>query len=188
MSGWILLLGIIFVAVGVISATRLPPSVSVDLPDPPKIASAPIPAVQETVERVFGLWKAPESHFWSDNLRVAPPVVVRDETVPHGPLVAEQGGRTRPIESSTLRSSEWTQFLRRIIVATGVANPLDKSFGTSGVVERELLNAIVVIPPPGPLTLDGGEEINLSQMILDGGDPRSEEQCVYTGGDVAGTI
>lgn len=188
MLRWIVLLGVVLATVSALWSTRLPPCVSTDLPDPPKIASAPIPPVQETVERVFGLWKAPESHFWSDTLRVRPPMVVRDECVPHGPLVAKQEGRTRPIESSTLRSSEWTQFLRRIIVATGVANPLDKSFATSGVVERDLLNAIVVLPPPTPVVLDGGEEINLSQMILDGGDPLSEEQCVYTGGDVSGTI
>lgn len=188
MLRWIVLLGLIVAGVSALWSTQLPPSVSVDIPNPPTVETAPVPPVQQTVERLFGLWKSPDSHFWSDNLRVGPPEIARDETVPHGPLVAEQAGWTRRIESSTMRSSEWTEFIRRIVIATGVLNSRDKSFATSGVVEKELLNAIVPIPPEEPLTLDGGFPFNPSEIILDGRGPGDEEPFVYSGGGVDGIV
>ena len=190
MSWWILLLGLIVVSVGVLWSTRLPPSVAVDLPVPPK--ADPVPLAQPIVERLIGLWSVPESHFWSDNLRVGPPSATREESVPHGPRVAEQAGWTRPIESERMRSSEWTEFLRRTLIATGILNPLDKSFASSGVVERALCSTVCPSAPPAPSTetpvFDGGGIAPATILTLDGRGPGNEEAGIYTGGNVYGEL
>jgi hypothetical protein len=187
MSWWILLLGLIVVGLGVIWETRLPPSVSVDLPDPPKADPVPV------VERVFGLWSAPESHFWSDNLRVGPPTATREESVPHGPRVAEQAGWTRPYLGSKREASVWTELRRQLIVATGVSNPLDKSFATSGVIERLLSNTLTLLfptsTPPTPAiegTIDGGDADGPGVTLLDAGDDGTNSNIIFDGGDVNG--
>lgn len=185
MLRWIVLLGVLMVGLGVLWNTRPPPRVSVDLPNPPKVDP-----VQPIVERVFGLWTAPESHFWSDTLRVGPPKVVRDESVPHGPMVGEQAGWTRPVESDRLRGSDWTAKLRRTLIGTGIANPLDKSFATSGVLERLLCGTMCPPPPslPEPPIFDGAD-INASAVLtLDARGYGNEEPVVYTGGDVYGQM
>lgn len=194
MSWWILLLGLIVVGVGVLWSTSLPPSVSVDLPDPPKADTVPV--LQPTVERIMGLWSAPESHFWSDNLRVAPPSATREESVPHGPVVAAQAGWTRPYLGSTREASVWTELRRQLVVATGVSNPLDKSFATSGVVERFLNNSLYLlfapppVPPPVPEiqgVLDGGNAIAPGgAATLDAGDDGTNAPTILDGGDVNG--
>lgn len=190
MLRWLLLLGLIGMVVAVLWSTRLPPSVAVDLPDPPK--ADPIPVAQPVVERLLGLWATPDQHFWSDNLRVGPPQVTRDEFVRHGPRVAEQAGWTRPVESNRMRSSDWTGWLRRTLVGTGVANPLDKSFATSGVLERTLCGALCPSAPPPSTTepdiLDGGGADPASVLTLDGRGPLDEESMVYSGGDVYGQL
>jgi hypothetical protein len=193
MSWWILLLGLVVVGLGVLWSTRLPPSVAVDLPIPPK--ADPVPVLQPAVDRLIGLWSAPDSHFWSDNLRVAPPSASREETVPHGPRVAEQAGWTRPYLGSKREASVWTELRRQLVVATGVSNPLDKSFATSGVVERFLNNSLYLLfaPPPAvPPTpeiqgvLDGGDEDGAGTLGLDAGDDTTEADIILDGGDVNG--
>lgn len=193
MSWWILLLGLVAVGVGVLWSTRLPPSVSVDLPNPPKIDDDPIPDTEPVIERLFGLWSTPESHFWSDNLRVGPPVVARAEHVPHGPRVAEQAGWTRPYLGSTREASVWTQLVRQITVSYGIPNPLDKSFATSGVIERFLGNSLTALfpqiaPPPPEIEgiLDGGDDNGAGPIGLDAGNETTETDTVLDGGDVNG--
>lgn len=120
---------------------------------------------------LFGLWDAPDSHFWSDNLRVGPPQVTRFEFVPHGPVVAEQAGRTRPYLGSRKEASVWTELLRRFVNSTGVANLLDKSFYSSGYLDRSLSCALCTIAPPRSeeIIYDGGDQTTESTNILDGG-------------------
>lgn len=188
----LVLLGLVGVALAILWVTRLPPTVAVDLPDPPK--ADPVPIAEPVVERLLGLWATPETHFWSDNLRVGPPSATREETVPHGPRVAEQAGWTRPTESDRMRSSDWTGWLRRTLIGTGVTNPLDKSFATSGVLERTLCGTLCptvpnVIPPsPEPDVLDGGTQDASGLLVLDGLGPGNNETNVYTGGDVYGQV
>ena len=192
MSGWILLLGLVVVSLGVIWATRLPPSVSVDLPDPPKVADDPIPDAEPIIQRMFGLWASPESHFWSDNLRVGPPVVARDEHVPHGPRVGEQAGWTRPYIGSKMRSSEWTETIRRIVVGSGVANPLDKSFASSGVLERAICGLFCASTagqgPSETPVYDGGGTDNTSNVFIVGGNQNTESPNIWTGGNQNGAL
>lgn len=189
----LILLGLVGVVFAILWATRLPPTVAVDLPDPPK--ADPVPVVQPVVERLMGLWATPDSHFWSDNLRVGPPSATRDESVPHGPMVGEQAGWTRPYLGSKREASVWTELRRQLVVATGVANPLDKSFATSGVVERLLNNSLYALfaPPPAPQPtpeiegiLDGGNSNDPGATILDAGDNTTNAPNVLDGGDVNG--
>ena len=194
MLRWILLLGLLGLLGWALWSTRLPPSIAIDLPDPPK-AAEPVPVAQPVVERLMGLWTTPDSHFWSDNLRVGPPQVARDEHIPHGPRVAEQAGWTRPIESDRMRSSDWTGWLRRTLIGTGVSNPLDKSFATSGVLERALCGTVCPsalpappVPPPEPTIFDGGGISPSVLLTLDGLGRNDEEPIVYTGGDVYGQL
>ena len=193
MSWWVLLLGLIVVGLGVVWSTRLPPSVSVDIPDPPKVVDDPIPDAEPVIQRMVGLWAAPESHFWSDNLRVGPPSATREESVPHGPRVAEQAGWTRPYLGSKREASVWTELRRQLVVATGVSNPLDKSFATSGVVERLLSNTLTLLfptsTPPTPAiegTIDGGDADDSGGTLLDAGDDGTNVNTILDGGDVNG--
>lgn len=188
MLRWIVLLGVLMVGLGVLWNTRPPPRVSIDLPNPPKVDP-----VQPVVEKLAGLWAAPESHFWSDNLRVGPPTATRDESVPHGPMVGEQAGWSRPYLGSKREASVWTQLVRQITLANGVANPLDKSFATSGVVERLLNNTLsLLFPPPVPPapeiqgTLDGGDANGPGAITLDAGDEGTNAPNVLDGGGVDG--
>jgi hypothetical protein len=189
MLRWLLLLGLVGVAMAALWSTRLPPTVSVDLPNPPKVEPVPV------VERLMGLWTTPETHFWSDNLRVGPPSATREETVPHGPRVAEQAGWTRPYLGSTREASVWTELRRQLVVATGVSNPLDKSFATSGVVEKFLNNSLYLLfaPPPTPEptpeiegVLDGGDENDAGGLELDAGNQGTEADIILDGGDENG--
>ena len=193
MLRWLILLGVFFAAAGIVWNTRLPPSVAVDLPSPPKVKSIPvIPVVEPVIQRLGGLWAAPESHFWSDNLRVAPPVLTRDEYVPHGPEVAAQDGYTRPYLGKTRESSVWTQLLRQVTVAQGILNPGDKSFATGGIVERFLGPSLTLIfpprveTPPGPAVegiLDGGTPAGSGPTVLDAGGATTEAPTILTGGN-----
>lgn len=190
MLRWILLLGLVGLALWAVWSTRLPPVVTQDLPDPPK-APEPVPVAQPVVERLFGLWSAPESHFWSDNLRVGPPRVTRDETVPHGPRVAEQAGRTRPYDGGTQTNSDWVQYIRRILIGSGVINPLDKSFASSGVLERSICSTACK-PKPLPTVekpvFDGGDPTSSAVIILDSQGPTDVQPILYSGGNVNGQL
>jgi len=133
--------------------------------------STEAPVVETPIKSMlFGLWDAPKEHFWSDNLRVGPPQVTRDEYIPHGPRVAEQAGRTRPYLGSRKEASVWTELLRRLANISGVANLLDKSTNGGGSLDRRLLATLCGAPKEVLQSYDGGDQPTESTNILSGGD------------------
>lgn len=161
----------------------------------PVLISEPAPPIV-TKNPLLALWDmSPVVHWWDEEFQVGNPSLVRVETVPHGPMVAAQAGKTRPYLGSKKESSVWTETLRRLAIIAGPLNRLYKG-SENGYLEKRISSAITAgadgggtAPFEGCTTYAGGGASGTDPaLVLDGGNAAAPGGTSLDGNNTTGNF